>query len=642
MFLSYVGFILFALFVLILAFESVRKSIYYFFLFLGFGYLITALQNETQNPNHYSHFISENAYYSGVLLSDPIPTKRAFRLEIELTERVTETTTSTEGKVFIYVPKNDEYAAFHIGDIVLFKSNLKEPSPPLNPHEFDYQNYLQLHQIYAQSYASSLKKIGVAPFSFNRIIGSIRRFLLNKIDNMPLSVEEKSVASALLLGYRYLISDGTQQAFAGAGAMHVLAVSGLHVGILFIITATILGLDKKHPQRNNWKKVVLSILIIWSYAALTGLSPSVTRAAVMFSFIGFGNLFKRKPGIYQAIAASAFFLLAINPNYLFEVGFQLSYAAVLGIVYIQPKIYHLFDFKRIVWIDKIWAITTVSIAAQAATFPLSIYYFHQFPLFFIVSNLVVIPTAYLLMSYGLGLLTLSIIISPPAFLILPFKWLLMLMIKSVELVESLPHSVVYQLNFTRTELVLAMVLVIAIVEVVWHKKKNALVIGMLSLFAFFSLTGFARYQQKRAKQVTIYSIPKTTAIEFTVANASMFYGDKILLEDEDKMLFHVRHNQWAKNVSSKQYDLEKYTQNGFLHLENVRILLLERPEDTLKFTLNPNIILLKGNLFPPNNKPNSAKIILLNGLQQETRKIWKEHCFNAHDLATDGAFELAF
>ena len=181
---------------------------------------------------------------------------------------------------------------------------------------------------------------------------------------MNLEHDEKAIASALLLGYRGMLSDETSTSFANAGAMHVLAVSGLHVGILYMVVAFFLRLDRKKAHRNNWKKVMITLIIIWSYALLTSLSPSVTRAAVMFSFMAIGGLLKRRTSSLQAIIASALFLLLIKPNYLFEVGFQLSYAAVFGIIQLQPRIYHLIPPIRNRALDYAWQITAVSIAAQ--------------------------------------------------------------------------------------------------------------------------------------------------------------------------------------------------------------------------------------------------------------------------------------
>ena len=165
-----------------------------------------------------------------------------------------------------------------------------------------------------------------------------RQFLLSSLKSNGIEGDQYAIASALILGSKDELGFEVKQAYATAGAMHVLAVSGLHVGIIFLILNTLLSaLDTS--KKGRIVKAIILLIVLWSYALLTGLSPSVLRAATMFSFVIMGTVLNRKSSIYNTLAASAFFLLIINPNLLFEVGFQLSYIAVLGIVYLQPLIY---------------------------------------------------------------------------------------------------------------------------------------------------------------------------------------------------------------------------------------------------------------------------------------------------------------
>ena len=207
--------------------------------------------------------------------------------------------------------------------------------------------------------------------------------------------KQLKVASALLLGYRENLDKELVKSYASAGAMHVLAVSGLHVGILYLLLTRIFSFLKKVKKVKNGK-FILTILIVsflWFYAIMTGLSASVMRATTMFSFIVIGNeLLNRKTSIYNTLAVSAIILMIINPFIVYQVGFQLSYVAVVGIVYLQPKLNRLF-YSRYKLVRGVWAITCVSLAAQIATFPLSLHYFHQFSTYFFISNLIVIPAS---------------------------------------------------------------------------------------------------------------------------------------------------------------------------------------------------------------------------------------------------------
>ena len=240
-----------------------------------------------------------------------------------------------------------------------------------------------------------------------------------------------------------------KQAYAAAGAMHVLAVSGLHVGIIFLILNTLLAILDTSKKGRIVKAIIL-LISLWSYAMITGLSPSVLRAATMFSFVIMGTVLNRSSSIYNTLAASAFFILIINPNLLFEVGFQLSYVAVLGIVYLQPLIY-----KRIYtrwWLlDKVWAITAVSIAAQIATLPLTLFYFNQFPVYFMLSNLLVIPSAAVILILGI----LLFIASPIPFISESIGWVLNKFIEGLNFgikeIEVLPNSLIEGLSINVLE-----------------------------------------------------------------------------------------------------------------------------------------------------------------------------------------------
>ncbi len=214
------------------------------------------------------------------------------------------------------------------------------------------------------------------------------------------SLREAQTISALVLGKRDELNKEVIANFSAAGAMHVLAVSGLHVGILLMIIRFFF----KQILRDalpKWFEITCTLLLIWTFAFITGLSASVVRAACMFSFIICGTFYKKDISIYPILAASALCMLVYNPYLITEVGFQLSYAAVIGIVFFTPKLQVNLPTSKYTIINTISTITCVSIAAQLATAPIALLYFHQFPTYFILSNLVVIPCAFLIVITGI-------------------------------------------------------------------------------------------------------------------------------------------------------------------------------------------------------------------------------------------------
>ncbi|MGB0177492.1 MAG: ComEC/Rec2 family competence protein, partial [Owenweeksia sp.] len=461
---------------------------------------------------------------------------------------------TSAGKVLLYIEKDSLSASLDYGDEIVYTGRLNELDGPQNPHEFDYRNYLNLKAVYAQAYVPASawqlfkRREG---FSLKGWSSEVRKYLLGVIGQWPLSEKEGSVTKALLLGYRYDIDDRLLRAYSSAGATHVLAVSGLHVGIVYMITYYLLFFLGKVKYGPFIRSVIL-VILLWAYALITGLSPSVVRAATMFSFVAVGTAFKRPTSIYNTLLASAMVLLVIKPTYLFEVGFQLSYMAVLGIVWLQPRFESLLKPQN--WVLKqIWTITTVSLAAQIATFPLGLYYFHQFPALFLISNLLVIPLVTVLMYVGLVALVLSAsgwMFKP---LIAVYDWLLQLMNSSVEWVEGLVIFLIDQIHISRFELVL-LYLFIGF-GFAWLFKGGVwrlqIAKGIAVLLLVFQL--IENYHLQEHPQLTVYAMRDHEAMSFMSGGKGVLVADSALLADEDAMTFHVRHHLWANNTTQVDY-----------------------------------------------------------------------------------------
>lgn len=639
----------FILLVLSISSSRFRNFGTYSSLFFCLGFSVTLWQNQRIKPHHYSQITeNESTYFQGTLLAMPVPTKKALRIEATLVStKKNNKWQTTSGKIFLYTPQLESLKNLLPGDKILFKTSLQNIEPPANPHEFDYKNYLNLHQVYAQTYAAQVQVLPDHENGLFRVAAKLQFKLRGYIHQMQLPAEDEAIATALLLGYRYLITDETAQAFAGSGAMHVLAVSGLHVGILYLIISNILGINRRKPQGNHYLKIVAAIVIIWLYAFVTGLSPSVVRAATMFSFVAIGHLQKKKSATYQALMASALVLLALKPNLLFEVGFQLSYAAVFGILYIQPKIYNLIPKPKYWLPDQIWQITAVSFAAQAATFPLGLYYFHQFPVFFLVSNLLVIPLAWCLMNYGLFLLLVSAFITPTAWLVAPFKWLLLGMTHSVKWIEQLPNAVLHELWVDRFALLLIAVLVFLLVEVFFSKRKKALWASCGIILLLMGLSIQKTISQKKQANLTIYAVKNTLALEISVGKNGIFIAPHEFVKNEDAMLFHVRHNQWAHGLNKLQTHFLADTNSHYVAIKNPLIaaggytfLHYQTPKDSIYLALRPDFVLVQPRAKPPYRKIEKSKVILIKGHSPKSADLWKQQQPNCYNLGESGALVL--
>jgi competence protein ComEC len=365
----------------------------------------------------------------------------------------------------------------------------------------------------------------------------------------------------------------------------------------------------------------------------------------MFSFIAIGGLMKRNASSIQAIIASALVLLAIRPNMLFEVGFQLSYAAVFGIIYLQPKIYRLIPPIKNKLLDSAWQITAVSIAAQAATFPLSVYYFHQFPLLFVFSNLFVIPLAFATMGYGLFVLLVSAVAGVFNWLVLPLKGLLWLMVSGVSLIEEIPYAVITKLWIGRVEIILYLVLVFTLAEVFWHYRKWSLFVATACAISILTISSLRSIERNNQNELILYSIKRQNAIEVRQGRKSVLLASQDLLKNEDAMLFHIRHNLWAggiRNLTELPVDSNLKSefvlkQDKIIDTRGIRLLLLNEPSDTNCFNLKPDYILLSGNIKPPKKIPDVSTVIFQPGISKRTKTQWQKLTNAIHDLAANDA-----
>ncbi len=372
--------------------------------YLG-GYL-AVLNDDRIHSDHYQNIDSKVLAFSGTISSDHYERENYFRYDFDLENILTEEGKKTvNGKIFLYLKKDSAMSPVPYGAQLYIQGNYFGISGPKNPDEFNYQQYLAHKNIYAQAFVETgeWEIVGHASSNFLMSLAYwVRTRSSEMISAFIPGAQESAVINALLIGVKDYLDTEIREAYSAAGAMHVLAVSGLHVGIVYLLITIVFGSLKKI----GWGRVcfvLISLAVIWCYALITGFSPSVMRASTMFSVIILGESSKRKSNIYNSLGLAAFILLLYNPYFVYEVGFQLSFVAVLGIVMFQPPIYRLVDSPN-KFLDYLWAIVSVSIAAQLATFPLSLYYFNQFPTYFLLSNILIIPASMVMLSTGLFML----------------------------------------------------------------------------------------------------------------------------------------------------------------------------------------------------------------------------------------------
>ncbi len=482
----------------------------------------------------------------------------------------------SKGKAILYIAKDSNSVQLASGNQLLIETNFKKSDGIVNPDGFDYATYLKRQGIAATAYigAERWKLVNTnTDFSIFRLAGKLQQKLLEVYRQFGINGDEFAVLAALTLGSKDALHPELRQNYTTSGGMHILAVSGLHVGVIYVVLSFLFRfLDRKPKLR--LVKAVLIVLSLWTYAFITGLPPSVIRSTLMFSLIAIGAGLERKSQIYNTISFSAFVMLLINPDYLFDVGFQLSYSAVISIVYFQPKIKNWFAItnKPLRWA---WELTAVSLAAQIGTAAFSIYYFHQFPNYFLLTNFVAIPFATFIIYAAVALFLTSPIPYLSVIVAFILKYLLITLNFSIEFIHDLPYSLtVTSINFW--QLILAFAAIILITVYLNNKQFKPLFLALFLILMFFGLNLYTQLQSYQTDRFIVFSDNKSTNISFIKGKSNYFIStDSASLQRVSGNFLLQNKINFSQNIIS-----ETLFNEGFVTFKGKHFLLLT--DDVLK------------------------------------------------------------
>lgn len=515
------------------------------------GYLLVNLNTERFRNNHFSNY--RGNIYVARCTEPYLEKEKSFKVVMEiLGVKENGNWRRTVGKAICYFKKDSLSVQLSYGDCMLIAADFKSITPPQNPGEFNYKQFLSFHNIWHQAYitSKSWKKL-------NQNIGKpimnyaykTRIELLSVFRDNNVSGDEFAVGAALVLGYDDKVDQDIISAYASSGALHVLSVSGLHVGIIYVVANFILTFFDKF-KRGVLIKVFILLLVLWAYAVLTGLSASVRRSAAMFSIIAIAKGMKYNTNIFNTLAVACFVLLIFDPYLVMQVGFQLSFLAVLGIVSIHPWLYEKWQPQSEI-ISYVWGLISVSVSAQVATFPLGLLYFHQFPNYFLFSNLIVIPISTIILIYGLFVLMIGKIVVVGPFCAKLFSWMVWVLNESVRIIERLPGALMEGISVSIAETWIIYALICSLIVFLFYGKRNYLIYGLFLLVILLLFQLYENYKEKKQRLLVIYSIPKTTAINFISGKRSFLIADASLFGNKNQMRFHVKHHLWNLGIEEE-------------------------------------------------------------------------------------------
>ncbi|AGC77163.1 competence protein ComEC [Nonlabens dokdonensis] len=499
-----ISFLLSILFLMLRKYMSMVKflfniTVYTFFFFLGAIHL--QFQNELSND----HFIHKQVQGQDHVLQLKLKQRLApnkfndrFYAEVIALDQLQVT-----GKTLVLFKRSDSLD-FQVGDRLTVYDDVNLPAFERNPGDFDYRKYLKSIDVYGQIYVDTPKILSYENGSqeLGFLLG-LRNTILEKLEDSGLNENPRGVIEALVLGQRQNVDPEVTKSFRDAGVIHILALSGLHVGIILLILR-ILTKRILRVKYGRWIQSVVLIILLWSFALLTGMSPSIMRAVTMFSFVAIGLNLKRKGSVYHSLTLSAFVLLLFDPRLLFQVGFQLSYMAVFSIVLIQPVLAGLWTWRNKVK-DFFWNIFTVTVAAQIGVAGISLFYFNQFPGLFILGNMLLLPVLPLIIGAALLLIFLLLLGFPTDWLTSVLNAVLEFIINTVARISSLDAFIIKDIYLTFWETALIYVALFSFVlfllpyfkrskrERFYLKKPNWMLhLSLLSLVVLFGLKSYEK------------------------------------------------------------------------------------------------------------------------------------------------------
>ena len=535
--------------------------------FFIIGYCNYQIQLPVFQPNHYSHISSEKTTDFFQLkitnILKPGNYNRKYIAKVEAINGI-----STSGTILILILKDDTSDALNIDNQLLLSTTLKPIPTPLNPGQFNYSKYMETLGIYDQIQFKS-RHILTKTVGSTTLKGQAERFrnyLLENLKQTSLGFDERAIIQALVLGQKKDINKDLYSSYATAGAAHILAVSGLHVGILYFILTFILSFINR-LKYGSFIQSFLIIFCLWFFAFVTGLSPSVTRAVTMFSIFAFAKTINRESSTMNNLFLSFFLLILVNPLWLFHVGFQLSYLAVFSIILVQPKLSRYYRPKF--YIDKLfWGIFTVSIAAQLGVLPLSIYYFHQFPGLFFLTNIVVLPIIGLLLGGGILLLILSVVNFLPDQFAKTYNFLIKSLNEFINWVANQDLFVFRDIHYTEGN-TLTTYLVLTALILLWYKFNYKNLIFLLASVNL--LLGFAVWDrfESSGNELLVFHKSRKSLIGYKNDNQlTLFRSDSL---SDFELSYPIRN--YLVNRGINQYCEEGIPKT--FKFKNTRVLILD-------------------------------------------------------------------
>ena len=620
----------------------------------SFGLFVTWQKDIRHDANWFGNYYNNGDYLIVRIDEPPVEKAKSDKADGYVEALVhNDSAIACKGKLLLYLSKDSSTPALHYGDLVLIHKNLQAIKNSCNPGAFDYQQYAAFQQIF---YTVFLNKNDWVLLN-EKDINLFKQFFLSSRQNI-LSIlrrniygdkNEAGIAEALLVGYTNDIDKDLIQSYNNMGVSHIIAISGMSLGLIYLMLLWVFN-KISFIKKSRLLKMIAVLSCIWAFALLTGESASVMRSAIVLTSLVIGNGFNKKASAYNSLAASAFMLLCYNPYFLWDVGFQISYLAVISILVFRKPIYDCMYIKN-KNLNKVWDLISVTLSVQVLTFPVCIYYFHQFPVLFLITNIIAIPLSIIILFTEIFLLTLHAIPYAGIYLGKIILVLIELMNKFILWINSLPFAQVENVSISIFSTWLLYAIVIGFSAWLINKNKRALKIALLFTLFFAMVFAYNNWQVMQQNKIVVYNIPKHQAIDFISGNNYRFLGDSILQSDTTLQNLDLNPARIALQLNNKRGSLPSvFNKDNFYQLQNKRILLINEKIafEPPKEKINVDIIVISKN--PKIYIPQLAAVFNCNqyvfDASNSLWKIdkWKKDCerlnLHSYSIPDEGAFVL--
>ena len=625
--------------------SALTQALYFIALHLTlacFGWLLSFSNDVTQQQDFFGKHIGKGKYFIALITQTPAEKPRTYKIPVQLLNAVdSNSNIEVEGKAVVYVYKNEDSLTYQRGDTILIRDEWQPIRNAGNPYEFDYAQYAARNNIYYQQFIPANKILLLGKSSDNNsFINTVHDYCMQQLAKYLPDRKTLGLMQAMLIGDEINLDNETRQSYSETGIVHIIAISGSHITFFFVLISFLLACIKN--KKYHWLKYLLALPLIWFYVLMAGAAPSAVRAAVMFTILSVGFALQKQPNSLNQLFATAFILLCIEPMWLYSIGFQLSFLAVLSLILFYSRIYHLLIPKNKL-LRGAWAAISASLAAELLVAPLVMYYFHLFPLWFVVANL----AAYVFMGVVLVAGILIIVFSPIGIIA---QWLGSVTIFIVSVFNKLvvffqvnnPRSLSY-LHITGFNLTFLYLQIAAIAIFLIHRKGYSIWMASISGAILTASLLIPLHQASQQKRLVVYNINHTSYVELI--------NDKYYTRLTNDSVNPIQFNYCVKQAHIQWHAWREHIQAQRQHIYTIgksTVAISDSLPTTTASAANYVVIgypYKTGTIEALQLAYHPEKLVFTSNLSRKQLAIWLDACktakMPAHAVANEGAFILS-